>query len=269
MGKIALITGASSGIGRELAKELAAKSYDLILIARKKDALEELAEELRTKNNVRVWTVDHDLSDPSRINELIERVKGLGVEINVLINNAGAGIYGPLNELNNEDIIRIISLNYITPILLTKGFIQDLIKNRGCVVNIISLAAFTPIPWFEIYTSSKAALANLTDSLRIELKTLGIRVIGVYPGYVKTNFHNNTIVTKTTAKAREEPKGPLLNPNYVAKAIVKKIEDPNFNGNITPSTLYSIAHPLMRTLYPLVRYYIDKWFTSKSKGFSG
>ncbi|MGC9153796.1 MAG: SDR family NAD(P)-dependent oxidoreductase [Vulcanisaeta sp.] len=265
MGRVALVTGASSGIGRELAKELAIRRYDLVLVSRRRNVLEGLAEELRDRYGVNAWPIDHDLSDLGRINELVDRVRGLGIEVSVLVNNAGAGLYGPLGELNDDDIVRIVSLNYLTPILLTKKFLPDLAKNRGCVVNVISLAAYIPIPWFGIYTSSKAALANITDALRIELKPLGIRVIGVYPGYVRTNFHSNTIVTPTASRARDSPKGPVLDPGYVANKIAEKIDDPRFNGDIVPSITYRVAGVFLRILYPLVRYYVNRWF-NKSIG---
>jgi Short-chain dehydrogenases of various substrate specificities len=180
-----------------------------------------------------------------------------------LINNAGAGVYGPLNELNEEDIVRIINLNYIAPILLTKGFLNDLARERGCVVNVISLAAHIPIPWLGIYTSTKAALANITDSLRIELKPLGIRVIGVYPGYMRTNFFSNTIASPTASRARENPMGPVLDPAYVAREIANKVDNPNFNGDVVPGTAYRIASVFARPLYPLIRYYVGRWFSRK------
>ncbi|MGC8543947.1 MAG: SDR family NAD(P)-dependent oxidoreductase [Vulcanisaeta sp.] len=261
--KVAVVTGASSGIGRELSRELASRSYDLILVARNRDKLSELANELSRGHGVNAWAVAGDLSTVSGVRGVIEGIRGLGVRINVLVNNAGAGIYGPISEISDDDVVRVITLNYIAPILLTKGLLGDLVETRGCVVNVVSLAAYTPIPWFGIYTSSKAALSNMTDALRIELKPLGVRVIGVYPGYVKTNFHNNTITTPTTAKAREEPRGPILDPGYVAREVVKRIEDPGFNGDVIPGLTYSIAGRLARVMNPLVKAYIDKWFRKR------
>ena len=263
MGRVALVTGASSGLGKELARELASRRYDLVLVSRRRDALEGLVEELRAGYGINAWAVDYDLSNVGGINEFISKVKGLGITIKVLINNAGAGVYGPLNELNEEDIVRIINLNYIAPILLTKGFLNDLARERGCVVNVISLAAHIPIPWFGIYTSTKAALANITDSLRIELKPLGIRVIGVYPGYMRTNFFSNTIASPTASKARENPMGPVLDPAYVAREIANKVDNPNFNGDVVPGTAYRIASVFVRPSYPLIRYYVGRWFSRK------
>ena len=100
MSKVALITGASSGIGRELAKELAIRHYNLILVSRRRNVLEGLAEELRDKYGVNAWPIDHDLSDLSRINELVDRVRGLGIEVSILVNNAGAGLWGGSSRLS-------------------------------------------------------------------------------------------------------------------------------------------------------------------------
>ncbi len=263
MAGVALVTGASSGLGRELARELAARRYDLVLVSRRRGVLEDLARELRARYGVNAWAVDYDLSNVGGIGEFIKEVRGLGVVVRVLVNNAGMGIYGPLSELDEGDIVRVVNLNYVAPILLIKGFLNDLARERGCVVNIISLAAHIPIPWLGIYTSTKAALANLTDSLRIELKPLGIRVIGVYPGYMRTNFFNNAIISPTASRARENPMGPVLDPAFVAKEVVKRIEDPGFNGDVVPGQTYRIANAFIRPLYPLIKHYMDRWFSRK------
>jgi len=269
MGRVALVTGASSGLGKELARELAVRGYDLVLVGRRRGVLEELAGELKGKYNVDAWAIDQDLSDLGKVSELVGKVKNLGVKVNVLVNNAGMGIYGPLSELNEADIVRVVNLNYIAPILLIKGFLGDLAGERGCVVNVISLAAHIPIPWFGIYTSTKAALANITDALRIELKPLGIRVIGVYPGYMRTNFHNNTIVSSTALRARGSPMGPVMDPTYVARRIAEKIDDPNFNGDVAPGFTYRVAGSLIRPLYPLIRRYVDRWFNRRYREIMG
>jgi hypothetical protein len=269
MGKVALVTGASSGLGKELARELAVRGYDLVLVGRRRGVLEELAGELKDRYNVDAWAIDQDLSDLGKVSELVGKVKNLGVKVNVLVNNAGMGIYGPLSELNEADIVRVVNLNYIAPILLIKGFLGDLAGERGCVVNVISLAAHIPIPWFGIYTSTKAALANITDALKIEFKPLGIRVIGVYPGYMRTNFHNNTIVSSTALRARGSPIGPVMDPTYVARRIAEKIDDPNFNGDVASGFTYRMAGSLIRPLYPLIRRYVDRWFNRRYREIMG
>lgn len=263
MERLALVTGASSGIGRELAIELAKRSYDLVLVSRREDVLRELGSLLSSRYSVSVWVFGHDLSDIDRLDSLVERVRGLGRRVSVLVNNAGAGVYGPLEEVGEDVIIRIYSLNLLTPVLLIKKFLRDLVETRGCVVNIISLAAYLPIPWFSIYTSSKAALSNFTTALRTELRPHGVRVIGVYPGYVRTEFHRNTIVTQTSSRLREGPRGPVLDPETVAREVVEKIEDPGFNGDIVPGRVYKLLGPLLRNLSSLTELYVRRSFEKK------
>ncbi|CCC80703.1 SDR family NAD(P)-dependent oxidoreductase [Thermoproteus tenax] len=266
MNKTALITGASSGIGRALAEELAAKSYDLILVARRADALGELSSELSSKYNIEVRYFARDLSQLEEVDALARDVERTTPRVYALVNNAGAGLYGPLQELQDRDVVSIITLNFVAPILLTKKLLPKLVEARGCIVNVVSLAAHTPIPWFGIYTSTKAALANFTDALRIELKPIGVRVIGVYPGYVQTNFHKNTIVAPSAAKQREGPRGPVLDPRAVAKDIARAIDDPEFNGDIVTGLAYKLFGALARPLYPLTKIYVDRWFRSKLSG---
>jgi len=263
MRKIAVVTGASSGIGREISIELASRSYDLVVVARRRDLLEKLKYDLEDKYKINVYSLAHDLSNIEEINRLVEDIKRLDLSINVLVNNAGAGIYGPLHELNDEDVIRIINLNYVAPVLLTKRLIPDLSKNKGCIVNIISIASYLSIPWFEIYTSTKAALSNFTEALRVELRPLGIRVIGVYPGYVKTDFHRNTIATKSALNKRDMPRGPVLDPRYIAKIVADKIDDASFNKDIIPGRIYKVAYVLNKLFSPVVKYYIKRSFEKK------
>ncbi|ABL88684.1 short-chain dehydrogenase/reductase SDR [Pyrobaculum islandicum DSM 4184] len=208
MTKTALITGASSGIGRALAEELAARRYNLILVARRADALESLARGLTARYGVQAVYYVKDLSQLEEIDALARDVRQ---ELYALVNNAGAGVYGPLHELDDRDIVSTIALNLIAPVLLTKKLLPRLVRG-GCVVNVSSLAAYIPIPWLGIYTSTKAAIANFTDALRIELKPHGIRVIGVYPGYVQTEFHKRLKTTPSATKVNT-PKGPALDPH--------------------------------------------------------
>ncbi|MEM0043205.1 MAG: SDR family NAD(P)-dependent oxidoreductase [Sulfolobales archaeon] len=264
MRRIAVVTGASSGIGRELVYQLAERGYNMIMISRRRDVLESIAEDLKRKN-VEANPIEFDLSRVDEIKTLAEKILSISSGIDLLVNNAGAGIYGPLQELEDFDIMRIINLNLIAPILLTKNLLKALIDRRGCIVNISSLAAYTPIPWLEVYASTKAALALFTDTLRIELKPYGVRVLGVLPGYVATEFHRNTITTPTSSRIRGGVRGPVLDPKYVAKVLVDKISDEKFNGNIIPSKIYRISFSLLRLADPLMRVYISREYMRRLK----
>ncbi len=256
--KYAIVTGATSGIGLELSYELAKEKYNLILIARRKDKLRELSEILINKYDVYANYIDFDLARVNDINNLVDKLLNISKDIDLLINNAGAGIYGYLHSLRDEDIMYIVNLNYLSPILLTKKLLPNLIERRGCVVNIVSVAAYTPIPMLEIYSSTKAALSLFTRALRIELKRYGVRVIGVYPGYVDTPFHSNTIRVSNKEILRKPNKFLIVDPKQVAVEIIKKIKNKRFNGDIVVSRIYRI--PLFfATRFPeLVDYYIEK-----------
>ncbi len=255
--KYAIITGASSGIGLELSRELAKERYDLILIARRKEKLRELSETLSKQYSVSVNYIDFDLTKINEINYLVNRILNITRKIDLLINNAGAGIYGPLQALRDEDIVNIINLNYVAPILLTKKLLQYIIERRGCIVNIVSVAAYIPMPKLEIYSSTKAALSIFTRALRIELKPYGVRVIGVYPGYVDTSFHINTIKALDKEILKRPNRILVIRPEHVAKEVVKKIKDKNFNDDIIVSRIYLLPTLLATRLPELVEFYIE------------
>ncbi len=184
-----LITGASSGIGKELAKLFSNDGYDLILVARNKTKLNELAKEL--KNNVLVKS--YDLSDIKKCYLLFEEIKGL--DIAYFINNAGFGNLGFFSETDIEIENNMLQLNINAVHTLTKLFIQN--YEQGDVVNISSLAAFVPTPTFATYAASKSYVYYLSRAINYELKKQrrNNRVLTVTPGPVKTNFN-----TKAKAK---------------------------------------------------------------------
>lgn len=243
--KIALVTGASSGIGRDLSILLARSGYSVALASRRVEVLEDIAKRIRSEGGS-AEPIKTDLSSLDEASALIDRViKSFG-GIDVLVNNAGFGIYGPIDEVDESDIYRIYMVNTIAPVILIKKAVPHMrAKGGGCIVNISSLAAYTPMPWLSLYVSSKAAIKSLTDSLRIELKPHGIRVIGVYPGYVDTEFHRSVILTRTASKIRwgssRHPLTPMLQSEHVAREIVKGIKDPDFNRDIVIGARYKLV----------------------------
>lgn len=183
----ALITGASSGIGREMARILSEKGYDLILTARRTSRLEELQKELKT--NVELITAD--LSDEKSCFDLYEQTKGKSVDI--LINCAGFGIFGAFAETNLDRELQMINVNIRALHILTKLFYRDFIKkDSGYILNVASSAAFQPGPLLSSYYASKAYVLRLTEALDEELRRSGSRVyIGALcPGPVDTEFNN-------------------------------------------------------------------------------
>ena len=183
----ALVTGASSGIGKDMAKILSNKGYDLILVARNKEALEKLKSELKT--NVEIISLD--LSNIDNCKELYNKVKNKNIDI--LINNAGFGLLGEFNETDLEKELNMIDLNIKSVHVLTKLFLKDFIKrDSGYILNVASSAAFQPGPLMATYYSTKSYVYNLTLSIYGELKKKKskVHISCLCPGPVDTNFNN-------------------------------------------------------------------------------
>jgi len=201
----ALVTGASSGIGYEISKYLSKKGYDIIAVARSKEALENLKKELKT--NVQIILMD--LSKPDNCFKLYDIVKN--EDIDVLINNAGFGMYGNFEVLDINKEIDMINVNIIACDILTKLFLKDMKeRNRGYILNVGSIAGFMPGPLMSSYYASKSYVVKLTQAIRKELKKAksGVSVSVLCPGPVNTHF-NETAGVKFAVKP--------LKADYVAK----------------------------------------------------
>ena len=207
----ALITGASSGIGRDMAKILSSKGYDLILVARSKDKLSELKKELKT--NVKL--IFMDLQDIDNVKKLYEEVKYDNIDI--LINNAGFGLIGEFNKTSMDRELSMINLNVISLHLLTKLFLNDFIKkDNGYILNVASSAAFEPGPLMATYYSTKSYVYNLTLAIYEELRHMKshVNISCLCPGPVDTNFNN---VANCEFKVRP------LSSEYVARYAINKM----------------------------------------------
>lgn len=187
--KIALVTGASSGIGRDMARDLASRGYNLILVARDQQKLEELQKELE----VEITTICMDLSDSENCKNLHKQVKEQFGNVDIVINNAGFGEFGFLTETNLEKEISLIDTNIKAVHILTKLFLTDMVKeNKGYILNVASISGFLPGPLMAAYYSSKAYVLRLSQSVREELKKQksNVKISVLCPGPVKTNFNN-------------------------------------------------------------------------------
>lgn len=181
----ALITGASSGIGRDITKELAKRGYDVILVARDEEKMTELAQEIET--NVQIIAMD--LSIEENCKKLYEMVKDENIDI--LINNAGFGVHGDFSETDLEKEIAMINTNIIAMHILMKLFLKDMRKrNKGIILNVSSSAGFMPGPLMSAYYASKAYVLRLTEGIKEELKKSKskVQLSVLCPGPVKTNF---------------------------------------------------------------------------------
>ncbi len=186
----ALITGASAGIGRELARQLANRARTLVLIARREQRLNELRDELRNRNaQVNVYTRVVDLCDKTQIEELVQWLEQNRIEIDFLINNAGLGDYGSVASSDIERDNRILQVNISALTYLTRRLLPQMISRRhGAILNVSSSAGFLPIPGMTIYAATKAYVNSFTEGLRAELRGTGVSVTALCPGPVHTEF---------------------------------------------------------------------------------
>jgi uncharacterized protein len=183
----ALITGASSGIGRELAKLCAAGGFDLILAARRTERLEDLAAELGTAYRVSVRPLQADLSDPEAPGRLYDQLAGTPIDL--LVNNAGFGLRGPFAETDWEAERRMIEVNMTAPAHLTKLFLPAMLQRRsGRILNVASIAGFVPGPFLAMYYASKAFLVSFSHAVASEVKGSGVTVTVLCPGPTRTEF---------------------------------------------------------------------------------
>jgi short-subunit dehydrogenase len=183
----ALITGASSGIGEELAKLCAADGYDLALVARTGSRLEELAAQLSKAHSVQAQAFPVDLADPEAREALFRKARGMGVEI--LINNAGFGLRGPYAETDWWMEDRMIHVNISAVAHLTKLFLPEMLKRRsGRILNVASTAAFVPGPFMSVYYASKAFVVSFSHAVANEVSGSGVTVTVLCPGPTDTRF---------------------------------------------------------------------------------
>ena len=184
-----LITGASSGIGLELAKCFAADKSDLVLVARNTAALEKLAAELRAEFSIQATVLTADLSQPEAPQSIFNELKGRGIVVDVLVNNAGFGLQGMFDDLPLPRQMEMLQVNQTALTALTGLFLPGMIaRNRGGILNVGSIAAFQPGPGMAIYFASKAYVQSFTEALASELSDTQVKVSVLCPGPTSTNF---------------------------------------------------------------------------------
>ena len=182
-----LVTGASAGIGTELARAFAARRYDLVLAARNEAALEALGRELAASCAVRVKTAPVDLSEPGAPKALAEALAAAGVEVGVLVNNAGVLSEGPFAAGPIGDLVNLLQVNVVALTALTRLFLEPMVaRGEGRILNVASIAAFMPVPDLAAYAASKAYVLSLTEALGVELGGTGVAATALCPGLTDT-----------------------------------------------------------------------------------
>ena len=206
----ALITGASSGIGRDIAKELARRGYDIVIVARSEDKLNELKNEI---TNVKVDVIPMDISNLDNCKELYEKVG----YVDILVNNAGFGLFGKFNTTDIDREMEMVDLNVKSLHYLTKLFLKDMVeKDKGYILNVASIAGHLPGPFMSTYYATKHYVFNLSESINEELKKdrSHVRVGTLNPGPVETNFNKVANVKFNLSSLTSE---------YVAKYTVDRM----------------------------------------------
>ena len=209
----ALITGATEGIGYELAKLFAKDNYNLIIVARHQEELESRAQEFR-QQGVEVVAIAKDLFKREEAFALCEEVQAKGIDVSVLVNNAGQGVYGLFKDTEIERELDIVDLNIAATIILTKHFAKQMIaRNEGKILNLASIASKTPGPWQSVYHGTKAFVYSFSEAIRHEFKDHNITVTALMPGATDTDFFNKADMTQS--KIVQE--SSLADPADVAK----------------------------------------------------
>jgi short-subunit dehydrogenase len=182
----AVVTGASSGIGADLARELASRGHGVTLVARREDRLKDLAAEIK---NVRVEVIGADVADPQARANLFDEIERRGLTVDVLVNNAGIGTIGPVADSTVEAEIAQVRVNVEAVIDLTTRAVQQMVpRGRGAILNVGSTAGFQPFPGQAGYAGTKAFVRTYSDGLRAELAGSGVTVATLHPGPVRTEF---------------------------------------------------------------------------------
>lgn len=215
----ALVTGASTGIGAEFASQLAARGMHLILAARRFEKMNSLAEELNTRHGTRCHIVTIDLAEPDAAKRLIEEVARLGVEVELLVNNAGVGMIGEIETTSPDDVRRMLNLNILTLADLTYRILPGMLKRgHGAIINLSSQAAFQPVAFMSAYAASKSFVLHFSEALWAEARSRGVTIVALCPGVTRTEFFD------TAGAPGWLEKHTSLPPSKVVKSAIRAME---------------------------------------------
>ena len=232
----ALITGASSGIGLELAQLFAEDGHDLVIVARREEMLNKIADQIKTDFGVKVIVIPKDLTEKDAPQEIYDQLADTSTEIGIVVNNAGFGAVGEFTELDHERQMNMLNLNINALVSLTRLFLPDMIeRNHGGILNVGSLAGFQPGPYASIYYATKAFVLSFTEGLKEELKGTDIKITCLAPGPTNTEFGEVSGLDKSflfkfgTMGAREVAKQ-----GYKGFKSGKTIVIPGFTNQLLP-----------------------------------
>ncbi len=214
-----LITGGTSGIGFELSKLFAKDGYNLILVARDENELKKAAAELQQQNEIDVVTISKDLFYPGNAFELYDEVQSKNLTVEILVNDAGQGLYGEFVDTDIQREIDIINLNITSLVVLTKQFVKDMKeKGNGKVLQLASVASKIPGPFQSVYHGTKAFVLSFTEAIRNELKDTGVTITALMPGATDTDFFNKAdmLDSKIVQEGKLAPAADVAKDGYKA-----------------------------------------------------
>ncbi|MDX2005562.1 MAG: SDR family oxidoreductase [Meiothermus sp.] len=212
----ALITGASGGIGEELARVFAANGHDVVLAARSAAKLEALAAELSAKHKVRAYAVAADLTDPKAPGQLLERVAALGLTVDVLVNNAGFADFGEFHKSDLGKQLEMMQVNMVALTELSHRVLPGMVARRkGRILNVGSTGSFMPGPLMSVYYATKAFVLSVSEAWQEELKGTGVSVTALCPGPVATGFQKAAAMEGS--RLLSNPMNPMMPVGVVAK----------------------------------------------------
>lgn len=256
----ALVTGASSGIGVDLARQVARRGHNVVLVARRADRLEAVAAELRDAHGIRAEALACDLTDPDATDALPGRVEALGLEVSVLINNAGYGSAGQFSELDVQTEAEMVRLNCEAIVRLSGAYVPKLVARDGggAILIVASSAGMQPIPGQATYAATKAFALSFAEALHTELSHLDVAVSALCPGPIDTEFAQRAGLTEvfegvpSFARVSSEDCARIAidgldkNKRVVVPGLV--IKGVTASGRLTPR---GILLPLMKRFYPV------------------
>ncbi|WP_407944316.1 SDR family NAD(P)-dependent oxidoreductase [Paenibacillus durus] len=205
-GKWSLVTGASSGIGEQFARQLAKQGSHLVLVARSKSKLEELASELRKRYGIKAEVIPLDLAKEGAPSELYQQCRLLKVEIELLVNNAGFATHGLFEQVSGERQHEEVMLNVTAVVDMTHLFLPDMLrKSSGAVINVASTAGFQPLPYMAVYGATKAFVLSFTQALYWENRDRGVKFFALCPGSTDTSFFNVVGAEEASVGKKDTP----------------------------------------------------------------
>ena len=245
-GCTALITGASAGIGREFARQLAGRAGAMVLVARRIDRLEQLRDQLTKRYpNLNVHVRAADLSEPQQVAGIAEWLAQESIAVDLLINNAGLGDRGSFVRSQSDRVADMLAVNVAALTMLTRALLPAMReRKRGTVLNVSSCASFLPMPGFAVYAATKAYVTSFSEAIRAELLGSGVTVLALCPGPVHTEF--DTIALRSDEPAQKAPEFAYVPTQEVVRAALVGVE--HDQPVVIPGAIMKFAMLLVRLM---------------------